>query len=142
MIRIYLGLTVFLTLSVDIAHALFQSGNGSWLRWMPSGFENLIIAAVIVGAFMLLTRIAARIPAARPGKAAFAVGIIGYVVVQMLAGAVYFRSLQGLTPTPHGLFILLAWVTTFLQPLMVVVHGILFVGAYRLMANLASPATT
>lgn len=136
MIRVFLGLTVLLSLSINFKDAFFLSGKWSWISWLPAGLENLALSAIIVAVFMAVARIPSRVPDTRPGQGALTFGLIAYVVVQFVAGTLLIQAIQHLMPNAQGLYIILAMIAMVFVPLMALVQAILVLGTYRVLTNL------
>lgn len=136
MIRLFLGLTLLLSLAFNVSGEFWQIA--PYVRRLPSGLENLIIAAGLVGLFLLGARISARLPQGREGLGLLGAGIVCYVVVQIVAGAALDALFPQLSGSRSGFFPLAIVAMWYVVPMKLVVQIILLAGALRVFLNLRS----
>jgi tetratricopeptide (TPR) repeat protein len=137
LIRVFLGLTIFIVLTFDLVpigdaisgvlsrQSFAGFGWRAWLEWA--------IAAAIAYGFIVYAEIGARLPDSRPG-----LGLITFaLIVQLALGAAIGFAFSGIQQTGAFLIMLLAAVV-FAGPIAIVANTLLAIGLFRLLFSLES----
>lgn len=138
MIRVFLGLMIFLRLTFDLVPAAVGLSQAmasqslsafGWLAWLEWG-----IAAAVAWGFIVYARVGARMPESRPG-----LGLITFaLIIMLILGAAMAVIFAGAKDMGNSIVIVVIGVLIFAGPIAVVANTLLTIGLFKLLFNLGA----